>query len=139
MSLKALYAECHYAECHYAKCHCAECHYAECHYAECHYAESHGANMLTLFYSRPLWAHAWGLDMLPMIWICTGRGGCTIKLFTIVINIVLQLSEVIVTVSHFNPSLIFTGKVGAYLIGVPCRAQCSKTFFVRELRIFVIS
>ncbi len=33
-----------------------------------------------------------------------------------------------VTVSHFNPSLIFAGKVGAYLGGVPYRAPQGRLF-----------
>jgi hypothetical protein len=42
-------------------------------------------------------------------------GACTVKHFTVVINLASHTARVFVTVGHFYPFLIFAGKAESYL------------------------
>ncbi len=78
-----------YAECH-IKALYAECCYAKCRYAECRYTEWRGTLSSTVSSSKV----------------------CTIKLFMVVII----TGELSTRSKHFQPSLIFARKAGAYQI-----------------------
>jgi hypothetical protein len=122
--LSVHYGECQYSECRYTKCCYAECRYAECHYAECRYTECRCAECRGALYTS-----------------------CQVKVKTScqLRQDLPYLARVVVAAStqHSSLSLCHIGRLmepaRCWRESPGARAQCYKTFFVRNLLIFLIS
>ncbi len=107
----AYYAECRLAKCLYAECNYVKCRYAECNYVECRYAEWHYAKYFytECRHAKCLYAVLFLLNVLMLSFI--------------------MLSDV-------APSMGESENAGPYKM---TWAQFYKTFYVRNLRAFVLS
>ncbi len=104
------------AECRYAECNCAECRRTyKCPF-KCYFSQTRRTLTETDCFGKK-WMSTLSSPIylkLAVSCLCYDSTGCSIKLFTVVINSVMYQAKAFVTVSYLQCNLTFAGILGAH-------------------------